>query len=93
MRCLLPAEPVLTIDSNGKSDEEILRKAVLHTYNIVEDDIKLRFDPSRFEKVREEYPVRREFPAFTVRLKGDPKKAGTKLEMLGFNVELNGANA
>lgn len=89
----LPAEPVLTIDSNGKSDEEILRKAVLHTYNIVEDDIKLRFDPSRFEKVREEYPVRREFPAFTVRLKGDPKKAGTKLEMLGFNVEYNGAKA
>ncbi len=83
----LPSEPLLIIDSNGKSDEEILRKAVLHTYNIAEDDVKLRFDPSRFERVREEYPVRREFPSFTVKLKGDPKKAGVILGALGFRVE------
>ncbi len=83
----LPPEPLLIIDSNGKSDEEILRRAVLHTYNIAEDDVKLRFDPSRFEKVREEYPVRREFSSFTVKLKGDPKKAGAILGALGFRVE------
>jgi len=82
-----PTEPSIIIDSNSKNDEEIVRRAVFHTYNIVEDDVKLRFDPSRFEKVREQYPVRREFQAFTVKLKGDPHQAGKILEDLGFRVE------
>jgi len=82
-----PTEPSIIIDSNSKNDEEIVRRAVFHTYNIVEDDVKLRFDPSRFEKVREQYPVRREFQAFTVKLKGDPDQAGKILEDLGFRVE------
>jgi len=43
---------------------------VFHTYNIIEDDVKLRFDPSLFEKIRGNYPIRREFPAYTVSLTG-----------------------
>lgn len=82
-----PQEPVLVIDSNGKSCDEIVRKAVFHAYNIAEDDVKLRFDPSRFERIREQYPVRREFQAFTVKLKGDPKGAGKILGEMGFKVE------
>lgn len=85
-----PADPVLVIESNGKTGEEILRRSVLHTYNITEDDVKLRFDPSRFEKVREEYPVRREFPAYTIKLKGGFDRAGEALMALGFKVEDNG---
>lgn len=79
-------EPVIKIDCNGKSNEEILRKAVFHTYNIVEDDVRLRFDPSRFEKEREDYPVRREFSFYTIELK-DGNNEITKLLMdLGFKV-------
>jgi erythronate-4-phosphate dehydrogenase len=81
-----PAESELTIDCNGKSDEEIIRKAVFHTYNIVEDDIKLRFDPSRFEKERENYPVRREFSSYTINLKGGSAEIENKLKELGFKV-------
>jgi erythronate-4-phosphate dehydrogenase len=81
-----PSEPGLTIDCNGKSDEEIIRKAVLHTYNIVEDDIRLRFDPSRFEKERENYPVRREFSSYTINLKGGSAEIENKLKELGFIV-------
>jgi erythronate-4-phosphate dehydrogenase len=81
-----PSEPVLSIDCNGKSREEIIRKAVFHSYNIVEDDIRLRFDPSHFEKERENYPVRREFPSFTINLKDGTPEIETKLKELGFKV-------
>ncbi len=81
-----PLEPVISIDCNGKDNEEILRKAVLHTYNIVEDDIRLRFDPSRFEKERENYPVRREFNSFTIELKDGNEEIAQLLKSLGFKV-------
>lgn len=81
-----PPEPVLTIDCNGKSNEEILRRAVFHTYNIVEDDIRLRFDPSRFEKERENYPVRREFSCYTIDLKDGNEEIKKLLKSLGFKV-------
>ena len=83
-----PPEPLISIDCNGKGNEEILRKAVLHTYNIVEDDIRLRFDPSRFEKERENYPVRREFNAFTIELKDGNEEIQNLLRSLSFNVIL-----
>lgn len=79
-------EPVFTIDCNGKDSEDIARRAVFHSYNIIEDDIRLRFDPSRFEKERENYPVRREFPYYTINLKGPGEEAGLLLEKLGFKV-------
>jgi len=79
-------EPLLLIDCNGKSNEEILRKAVFHTYNIVEDDVRLRFDPSRFEKERENYPVRREFSFYTIKLKDGNKEISKLLLKLGFKV-------
>ncbi len=81
-----PPEPMLTIDCNGKSNEEILRRAVFHSYNIVEDDIRLRFDPSRFEKERENYPVRREFSCYTIDLKDGNEEIKKLLKSLGFKV-------
>lgn len=82
----LPRFQTIDMDCNGKGNEEIIRRSVLHTYNIVEDDVKLRFDPSLFEKLRGTYPVRREFPAYTVKLRGCPSEAVTQLEELGFNL-------
>jgi erythronate-4-phosphate dehydrogenase len=79
-------EPVISIDCGGKSNEEILRKAVIHTYNIVEDDVRLRFDPSLFEKERENYPVRREFSYYTVSLKDGNEEIEKLLADLGFKV-------
>jgi erythronate-4-phosphate dehydrogenase len=81
-----PSEPEITIECAGKSREEIIRKAVLHTYNINEDDVKLRFDPSRFEKIREHYPVRREFQAYKLHLKGASDETRKLLSDLGFKV-------
>lgn len=79
--------PVYDILCNGKSNEDIIRKAVFHSYNIIEDDVRLRFDPSRFEKLRGDYPVRREFPFYTINLNGGNHIAGRQLKALGFKVK------
>lgn len=81
-----PEEPILVIDCHGKSPEEIARKAVFHSYNIMEDDVRLRFDPSRFEKERENYPVRREFPAYSVDLRDGSERARSLISSLGFKL-------
>jgi erythronate-4-phosphate dehydrogenase len=83
----IPAMPVFDIVCDGKSNEDIIRKAVFHTYNIIEDDVKLRFDPSLFEKIRGNYPVRREFPVYTVALKEGNIIAERQLKDLGFKVD------
>ena len=79
-----PSDPVVNINCKGKEVEDIIREAVEHTYNISEDDLKLRFSPSDFEKLRGDYPVRREFPAYTVNLEGSSVKTRKILESMGF---------
>jgi len=69
-----PAEPVITIDGRDLTDEQIIAQAVLHTYDIRHDDQNLRANPSNFEKQRGDYPVRREFTAYTVQLKNVGEK-------------------
>jgi len=81
-----PGNPVISIASKGKTDEEIVREAIFYTYNIDEDNVNLRFSPSDFEKLRGDYRLRREFTAFTVRLEGGTKKVKKILEDLGFNM-------
>ena len=81
-----PAAPEITIEGNGKSDEEIVREAVFQTYKIDEDDINLRFSPSDFEKQRGYYPLRREFPSFSLKLKNCTIKSQKILENLGFRI-------
>ena len=79
-----PSDPDIDIDCKGKSDEEIIREAVSHTYNISVDDINLRFSPSDFEKLRGDYPLRREFPSYRFTLKNGTKKVQKILETIGF---------
>jgi erythronate-4-phosphate dehydrogenase len=76
----------IAINAKNKDPEDVIREAVFLTYNISEDDIKLRFSPSDFEKQRGEYPVRREFPSFTINLIGGTKKIQKMLENMGFRV-------
>ncbi len=82
-----PSEPIIAVDTKGKDDEDIIRRAIFHTYYIVEDDVRLRVNPSSFEKLRGDYPVRREFSAFSVNLKGvNPELAGV-FSSLGFGIK------
>jgi erythronate-4-phosphate dehydrogenase len=81
-----PFSPVISINGERKDDESVIREAVAHTYNISEDDLKLRSEPADFEKQRANYPVRREFPCFEIRLKNCTRKVAKTLEEIGFNV-------
>lgn len=82
----LPAETSLLLDGMNLSEEQILAKAILFTYDIRVDDQALRKDPSLFEKLRGDYPVRREFPAFTLITRNIQPGTLKKLEQLGFKI-------
>jgi erythronate-4-phosphate dehydrogenase len=81
-----PANPEILIDGTNKSTQQILAEAILSTYDIREDDKRLRRSVATFEKQRGDYPVRREFPAFTIAGKFSNPKVIDKLKNLGFKI-------
>lgn len=74
------------IDAAGKTRQEVLSEAVLYTYDVLEDSGRLRGNLGLFEKLRGDYPVRREPSAFTLKLKGGDTALAGALEALGFKV-------
>ena len=77
------------IRTDGKTRQEILSEAILHTYDVKCDSDALRADLGAFERLRGDYPVRREPTAFTVKLHGSDgsgSAAGDALRQLGFSV-------
>jgi erythronate-4-phosphate dehydrogenase len=82
----LPEYPLIAIDGTGMSSQEIIRKAILHTYDIRNDDVRFRNQPSDFEKLRGDYPVRREFPAYNIRATNIPGETLVTLRELGFSI-------
>lgn len=82
-----PAMPLeFSIDAAGKTSQEVLAEAVLYTYDVLEDSGRLRGNLGLFEKLRGDYPVRREPSAFTLNLKGGDTALARGLEALGFKV-------
>jgi len=88
-----PAVPVVRLDPTGLDDEEALWAVVRRVYDIEADDRALREGPAddasraeRFERLRRNYPERREFPNTVVRLTAPAPPLQRKLEGLGFRV-------
>jgi erythronate-4-phosphate dehydrogenase len=81
-----PVNPEIRIDCRGISTEEILKRAIIGTYDVNKDDHRLRENPADFEKQRGEYPPRREFNAYTLYLKNDSKDIRRICRKIGFNV-------
>ena len=81
-----PKNPVIEIDGNQRREYSILAEAVLSTYDIETDDDALKESPHLFEKLRGDYPVRREFNSHTVKVKNVAEKTVEKLQLLGFRV-------
>ena len=76
-----------SIDASGKNPREVLAEAILYTYDVRNDDFVLRADISSFEKQRSNYPVRREFPAFIIKILNDTTGCSTAfLREAGFNI-------
>ena len=85
-----PPQPLhFRLEAAGKSRQQVLSEALLHTYDPLADDRSLRADPASFEQLRGDYPVRREPTAFTLDLQdGSPELAET-LSAIGFTVNTN----
>ena len=75
-----------TLDAAGKSLQDVLSEAILHTYDVMEDDAKLRRSPELFEKLRGDYQIRRELTAFTLTLKNGTDEQADILSRMGFTV-------
>jgi erythronate-4-phosphate dehydrogenase len=95
-----PQNPVIDFQKAPAEALSSLEKALDHavsaSYSIADDDAKLRAAPGDFEKIRGEYPLRREFPAYTVKIGGgfpepasvSPGALASVLSGLGFRVSL-----
>jgi len=83
----LPTHPIIEINGTGMSDQEILSKAILLTYDIRNDDFVFRNNPSLFEKLRGDYPIRREFPAYCIHSKNVSENVLDILVKLGFSIK------
>ena len=82
-----PENPVIRIDGNQRREYSILAEVILSTYDIENDDNELRKDTSLFEKIRGDYPVRREFDSFTVEAENLTEETLEKLQKLGFGIK------
>ncbi len=80
----LPENPVITIDVQELSDEQLWQKLVLETYPMHIDDDLLRKHPEAFEKHRGNYMIRREFQAYSVELKNASILHKELLNKMGF---------
>lgn len=83
----LPQTTLIELDGWNLSNEEILAKAVLATYDIRNDDAALRKNPELFEKLRGDYPVRREYPVYSIHAKNVNQQTLKILKTLGFKLE------
>jgi erythronate-4-phosphate dehydrogenase len=83
----VPENIALTIDCTNKTMQEILSEAILFTYDITGDDSRLRQSIATFEKQRGNYPLRREFKAFKIKLLNSHSDVEQKIKNLGFQIE------
>ena len=75
------------VDASGRTVQEVLIEAVLHTYDVRRDSDALRAAPGSFERLRGDYWVRREPSAFTLTLLHGTGDLASRLERIGFKVK------
>ena len=80
----VPENTFIECPANGTPEEKLLA-VVSQSYNIADDTNALRKAPQDFEKLRGNYPLRREFGTFTV-INAD-KESAAILRNLGFVVK------
>jgi erythronate-4-phosphate dehydrogenase len=93
---LLPAPevPEIALDAAGLSDEQALWEIVRRVYDIEADDGRLRTGAvadeavraAHFDRLRKDYPMRREFRFTRVSLRNASVSLQRKVELLGFRL-------
>ena len=82
----LPENTLIEIDGNQRREYSILAEAVLSTYDIENDFDALKDSPESFEKLRGDYPVRREFDSYKIKVTNIEIRTLDKLKKLGFKI-------
>jgi erythronate-4-phosphate dehydrogenase len=82
-----PTQPIIELDGEGLNEQELISKAILSTYDIRHDDMQFRKDTTLFEQLRGDYPVRREFSAFTIQAYNSGNEVLEKLKKIGFKIK------
>lgn len=81
-----PSDSIISIDNRGKKDNDILYGGILNTYKISEDDARLRSSVATFEKQRGDYPLRREFKAYKIKLTEKNDDLEKRIKRVGFGI-------
>ena len=66
--------------------DKMISRLFIHTYDILADSDRLKESPGDFERFRDEYPPRREFSAYRVRVPAQEDGMLSVLRELGFGV-------
>ena len=80
----MPEKCDLVLPESGTLESRLLA-VVNSSYNIADDTMRLKSSPAEFEKLRGNYPLRREFTTFTVT--GKDAAALDILKKLGFKIK------
>lgn len=78
---------LIEVDCKNKTTQRILSEIILYTYSVLDDDKRLRSSVGTFENQRNEYPVRREFPFYSIKLINDTKEISDLILKLGFRIK------
>ena len=73
-----------SIDAREKTALQVLTEAILYTYDIEADSLKLKSSPADFERLRGDYIIRREPSAFSLELIGADSEIKSKLIETGY---------
>jgi erythronate-4-phosphate dehydrogenase len=81
-----PVNHELHADASKGNVQELLWELLRQTYDVSSDHRRLMKAPGAFERLRGDYPFRREPQAYSVRLFQGDREITRKLENLGFSV-------
>ena len=81
-----PPNTTIELDGSGFTLQQIAGQTMLFTYDVLHDDNRFRKAVTSFEFQRNNYPVRREFDIFKVKLTNTDSEQNEVLKKLGFRV-------
>jgi erythronate-4-phosphate dehydrogenase len=82
----VPENTLITLPDKSAPAQENLARAISSTYDIMEDDRRLRMSPGTFEDQRANYPLRREFDSYSVRPANKNRDTERTLRRMGFKI-------
>jgi len=82
----VPENTIITLADKSAPAQENLARAIISTYDIMEDNRRLRMSTGTFEDQRADYPLRREFDSYSVRLVHKSSDTKRILRRMGFKI-------